>query len=148
MSGLPLWLFVSYGGGHVKTLLPVARRVRELGIAQPLYLALTTAAPLVRASGLPVIGFADLMTAADEEARRKGEELAAALAVRAAEHDESVAYLGLSYVDLEQRVGPAQAAALYGRYGRQSFLPFFMHIAQWPRRSHSPLRKRTLRSIA
>ncbi|HKB55818.1 MAG TPA: hypothetical protein VKD22_17615 [Ramlibacter sp.] len=123
MSKLPLWLFVSYGGGHVKTLLPVARRVRELGIAQPLYLALTTAAPLVRASGLPVIGFADLMTAADEQARRKGEELAAALAVRSAEHRESVAYLGLSYVDLEQRVGREEAAAQYGRYGRQAFLP-------------------------
>ena len=38
------WLFVSYGGGHVKALLPVARRARELGLAQPVYLALTTAA--------------------------------------------------------------------------------------------------------
>ena len=36
------WLFVSYGGGHVKALLPVARRARELGLAQPVYLALTT----------------------------------------------------------------------------------------------------------
>lgn len=123
MSTLPRWLFVSYGGGHVKALLPVARRVRELGIAEPLYLALTTAAPLVREAGIPTIGFADLLTPADEEARRKGEELAAALAVPAADHDESVAYLGLSYVDLERREGSARAAALYAEYGRQAFLP-------------------------
>lgn len=120
---LPVWLFVSYGGGHVKALLPVARRVRELGLAQPIYLALTTAAAVVRESGIQPLGFRDLMTAADEAARRKGEELAAALSVAAADHDESVAYLGLSYVDLEQRVGQAEAAARYARYGRQAFLP-------------------------
>lgn len=123
MSRLPVWLFVSYGGGHVRTLLPVARRVAELGIAQPLYLALTTAAPIVREAGVPAIGFADLITDADVRARRQGEELASALAVRAADHAESVAYLGLSYVDLEQRLGPAQAAARYAEYGRQAFLP-------------------------
>ena len=44
------WLFVSYGGGHVKALLPVARRARELGLAQPVYLALTTAAAEARAA--------------------------------------------------------------------------------------------------
>jgi hypothetical protein len=123
VSALPVWLFVSYGGGHVKALLPVARRVRELGIAEPAYLALTTAAPIVREAGIRTIGFADLLTGSDGQARRKGEELAAALAVPAADHAESVAYLGLSYVDLEQRVGPAQAAAQYGQYGRQAFLP-------------------------
>ena len=66
----PTWLFVSYGGGHVKALLPVARRVQELGIARPVYLALTTAAPIVREAGLLAIGFADLITEADVEARR------------------------------------------------------------------------------
>lgn len=123
MNRLPVWLFVSYGGGHVRALLPVARRVRELGMAQPLYLALTTAAPIVRDAGIPTIGFGDLITEADAQARRRGEELAAALAVPSAEHAESVAYLGLSYVDLERRVGPAEAAAQYARYGRQAFLP-------------------------
>jgi hypothetical protein len=123
VSALPRWLFVSYGGGHVKALLPVARRVRELGIAEPVYLALTTAAPIVREAGIQTVGFADLLTDADGQARRKGEELAAALAVPAADHAESVAYLGLSYVDLEQREGSAQAAALYAKYGRQAFLP-------------------------
>lgn len=123
MSPLPTWLFVSYGGGHVRALLPVALRVGELGIAQPLYLALTTAAPIVREAGIQVLGFADLITEADAHARRKGEDLAAELAVRAADHAESVAYLGLSYMDLEQRIGRSKAAALYGEYGRQAFLP-------------------------
>jgi hypothetical protein len=119
----PVWLFVSYGGGHVKALLPVAQRVRDLGLAQPVYLALTTAAEVVRPAGLPVVGFQDFMTAADERARRKGEELAEQLQVQAAERTESIAYLGLSYVDLEDRLGPQVAADLYRQYGRQAFLP-------------------------
>jgi hypothetical protein len=119
----PVWLFVSYGGGHVKALLPVAQRVRELGLAQPVYLALTTAAQVVRQAGLPVLGFQDFVTAADERARRKGEELAGQLSVQASERAESIAYLGLSYVDLENRLGPQAAADLYRQYGRQAFLP-------------------------
>ena len=42
VKDLPLWLFVSYGGGHVKALLPVAQKVLALGIARPVYLALTS----------------------------------------------------------------------------------------------------------
>jgi len=120
---LPVWLFVSYGAGHVKALLPVAQRVRELGLARPVYLALTTAAAVVRAAGIPVLGFRDVMKASDVRARAKGEELAAQLALQTAEWDESVAYLGLSYVDMENRLGPAHAAAQFAQYGRQSFLP-------------------------
>jgi hypothetical protein len=122
-GSLPVWLFVSYGGGHVKALLPVARRVRELGLAQPVYLALTTAAAAVRQAGIPVLGFQDFIGPADERARRKGEELASQLQVEAAGRGESIAYLGLSYVEMEDRLGPQRAAELYGRYGRQAFLP-------------------------
>jgi hypothetical protein len=120
---LPVWLFVSYGAGHVKALLPVAQRVRELGLARPVYLALTSAAAVVRPSGIPVLGFRDVLLACDQRARAKGEALAAQLSVQAADREESVAYLGLSYVDLEQRLGVEQAAARFAQYGRQAFLP-------------------------
>jgi hypothetical protein len=122
-TSLPVWLFVSYGGGHVKALLPVAQRVRELGLAQPVYLALTTAAAAVRQAGIAVLGFKDFMTPADDRARRKGEELVEQLQVQAADREESIAYLGLSYIEMEDRLGPQAAAEQYGRYGRQAFLP-------------------------
>jgi hypothetical protein len=123
---MPVWLFVSYGGGHVKALLPVAQRVRELGIAEPVYLALTTAAAVVKPTGLRTLGFRDAMTLSDERARRKGEELAGQLQVQAADRDESIAYLGLSYIDMEERLGAAAAAQQFRQYGRQAFLP--VHI--------------------
>jgi len=122
-SPLPLWLFVSYGGGHVKALLPVAQRVRDLGIARPLYLALTTAATPVKQAGMPSIGFRDLLANDEARARRKGEELALQLQVHAADRDESIAYLGLSYTEMEDRLGEQAAAEQYARYGRQAFLP-------------------------
>lgn len=122
-AGLPVWLFVSYGGGHVKALLPVALRVRELGIAEPVYLALTTAAAQVRATGLRTLGFREFIEPGDQRAIEKGEELAAQLPLQAAAREESVAYLGLSYVEMEDRLGADAAALLYRQYGRQAFLP-------------------------
>ena len=120
---LPVWLFVSYGGGHVKALLPVARRVRELGIARPVYLALTTAAAQVRSSGLPTLNFLDFLRPEDARARAKGEELVAQLAIESVDHEESVAYLGLSYVEMEDRLGQDVAAVRWLQYGRQALLP-------------------------
>ncbi len=120
---LPVWLFVSYGGGHVKALLPVAQWVRDHGIARPVYLALTTAAAAVKECGIATLGFRDVMADSDVRALRKGEELAAQLQVQAAEREESVAYLGLSYIDMEDRLGPQPAAEQYRQFGRQAFLP-------------------------
>lgn len=119
----PVWLFVSYGGGHVKALLPVAQRVRELGIARPVYLALTTALAAVRSSGISTLGFRDFLAPGDDRARAKGEALAAELEVQAADQAESIAYLGLSYTDMEDRLGKDAAAERWRRYGRQALLP-------------------------
>ena len=117
------WLFVSYGGGHVSALLPVARRVRELGIARPVYMALTTAAAQVRATALETIGFQDFLEPGDARARAWGEELAAQLPSHAADRQESIAYLGLSYAEMEDRLGAEAAKQQYREYARQSFLP-------------------------
>ncbi len=119
----PVWLFVAYGGGHVKALLPVALQAQAQGVARVVFLALTTAAAVVREAGLPVIGFADLIEPTDTQALQHGQRLVQTLEVQAAQREESVAYLGLSYAELEAEVGPQEAAARYARYGRQAFLP-------------------------
>ncbi len=122
-AGLPTWLFVAYGGGHAKALIPVALRAQAQGVARVVFLALTTAAAEVRAAGLPAYGFADLLEPGDEAARRHGPRLADALSVQAAAREESEAYLGLSYAELEADVGPQAAAGRYEALGRQAFLP-------------------------
>jgi hypothetical protein len=122
-SSLPVWLFVAYGGGHVKALLPVALQAQSQGRARVVFLALTTAAAPAREAGVPTYGFADLLEPSDTQALQHGERLVQTLSVQAAQREESVAYLGLSYAELEADVGASEAAARYAQYGRQAFLP-------------------------
>jgi hypothetical protein len=119
----PVWLFVAYGGGHVKALLPVALQAQAQGLARVVFLALTTAAVQVREAGLHTVGFADLLEPSDTQALQHGQRLVQTLEVQAAQREESIAYLGLSYAELEADVGAQEAQARYAQYGRQAFLP-------------------------
>lgn len=116
-------LFVTYGSGHVRMVLPLALAVRAAGLAEPVVLALTTAAVPVRQSGLPMLQFKDFLREDDEVSRGHGERLLAALPTPAIDPAESLAYLGLCYAELEAQVGAEQARLRYARDGRQAFLP-------------------------
>ena len=61
-------LFVAYGGGHVRMLLPVARSLRERGWAEPVFLGLTTARAEVEAAGFRCLGFLDFVRPEDASA--------------------------------------------------------------------------------
>ncbi|HEY8360308.1 MAG TPA: UDP-glycosyltransferase [Ramlibacter sp.] len=115
-------LFACYGSGHVRMVLPVARRLHEGRRADVQVLGLTTAAAEVRAAGLPLLQFKDFVEAGDAPAIARGRELAQAMP-DVVDPQETAAYLGLSYADLEADVGAEQAALDYARLGRQAFLP-------------------------
>jgi hypothetical protein len=116
-------LFVGYGGGHVRMLLPVARLLRERGLAEPVFLGLTTARAEVEAAGFSCLGFTDFLCEDDAAALERGRALASQLSSHAISFEESAAYLGLSYADLVREHGSERAAALYAAHGRQAFLP-------------------------
>lgn len=116
-------LFVGYGGGHVRMLLPVARLLRERGLAEPVFLGLTTARAEVEAAGFSCLGFIEFVNEGDAAALEQGRALAARLGSQAISFEESAAYLGLSYADLVREHGAERAAALYAAHGRQAFLP-------------------------
>lgn len=116
-------LFVAYGGAHVQMVLPVARALAQGDWAEPVVLGLTTAADAVRTAGLPLLQFKDFLAPEDREARRWGEHLLGQTANTAIEHDESVAYLGLSFAELVAQVGEAEALRQYAEKGRHCFLP-------------------------
>lgn len=115
-------LFVCYGSGHVRMVVPVAAALRERGLAQVQVLGLTTAAPVVRAAGLPLLQFRDFVEPGDEPALARGRELLAGLGA-VDDAAESAAYLGLSYADLEADAGPGEARRRYAQLARQAFLP-------------------------
>lgn len=116
-------LFVTYGGGHVKMVLPVASALVLAGLAEPTVLALTTAAPVVRLSGLNMVQFKTFVTPHDSAALQQGRRLMDNMPGAMADQDETAAYLGLSYADLVSTVGESEAAAAYQAMGRQAFLP-------------------------
>ena len=72
-------LFACYGSGHVRMVLPVARALQEGGRARVQVLGFTTAAPLVREAGLPLLQVKDFVRAGDEAALARGAELARAM---------------------------------------------------------------------
>ena len=117
-------LFVSYGGGHVNMLIPLLRRLRKRDDLRCVTLALTTAAHELARHGLDSRGFASLLHEDDTVARSHGERLVAKLPEGGGiSRAESIAYLGLSYADLEARLGVEGAMKEYTAIGRQAFLP-------------------------
>lgn len=88
------------------------------------YMGLTTAYGVLNRLGIPSFGFRDLVTAEDDSALALGMSLS--------EHtqahpdvapEESVAYLGLSMLDLIRQHGEAKAAELFEAQGRRCLLP-------------------------
>ena len=115
-------LFVCYGSGHVRMVLPLALALHAGGRAQVQVLALTTAAAVVQDAGLPQLRFKDFVLPGDAPALARGRALMASLA-EVVDPEETAAYLGLSYADLEAEVGADEAEARHARDGRQAFLP-------------------------
>ena len=116
-------LAVAYGGGHIACLLPVIERLRARGDRVEI-LALTTAAAVCADRGIPFRRLVDFPAIQDERSRAHGERLAAAQPAHAAvAREESVAYLGASYRDLEDDLGVEGSARRFAEAGRQAFLP-------------------------
>jgi hypothetical protein len=118
-------LFVSYGGGHVEMCLPVMRALRALAPdCQATILALTTAAAAARRAGEQPLGYLDFCHG-EEGARalRYGEELLGDQQHPEVVRQESLAYLGLNFMEWVATLGEAGAQARWREVGRQGFRP-------------------------
>lgn len=117
-------LFVTYGGGHAQMVLPVVQWFLSHTAFDVQVLALTTAAPIFAKAGIATLGFRDFVRPDEDAAALAwGGRLLDGNTSTQVSREESVAYLGLSYVDLEQRLGAAEAAEAYARFGRQVLRP-------------------------
>lgn len=118
-------LFVGYGGGHIAMLLPVMRALREqLPSVQCMLLALTTGYKPALAAGERPMGYKDLMHLVDTaRAMAWGARLQAGNSSPDVSREESLAYLGINYLDLIAQHGEAGAAELFERTGRYGFMP-------------------------
>jgi hypothetical protein len=123
MADRPKVLFVTYGGGHVKMLLPVIRELERRGSMEVKVIGLTTAATVLADANIHSLGFHELVGEDDSQAMSWGAELLAGNASPLVDERESVAYLGLSFADLVTEHGLAHAKELLQQRGRGAFLP-------------------------
>jgi hypothetical protein len=117
-------LFVSYGGGHATMVAPVVKALKNDNFNIQV-LGLTMAGQTFSREQIPYLGFQDFLNLNDHEALKIGQELAKKMH---ADHtgiplQESIAYLGLSYMDLVGRVGRVEAEKQFAEIGRQAFCP-------------------------
>jgi hypothetical protein len=116
-------LFVAYGGGHVNMIAPVVTALMQRPGWEVIVLGLTTAGVVLAKAGIPYIGFKDLVSTGDEEALAVGRRLSEGVTSDLVPHEETVAYMGLSYADLQIEHGVDGAARVYAEKGRHAFLP-------------------------
>lgn len=119
-------LLATYGGAHVGAVLPVWRELKRRG-HEPLLLALTTARAVAARQGIPSRGCLDYVDISDPDIRRWGEQLAHRhhTGGKGISHDESIAYLGVSFRDLARDVGEESAWERYEEAGLWCFTPAY-----------------------
>jgi hypothetical protein len=125
MSGTPQVLFVTYGGGHIGMVLPVVHELETLlpGVHCSL-MALTTGHAKAKAERADTLGYQDFMHLVDADAARTwGERLSEGNTSPDVPLDETIAYLGINYLDLIAQHGEVGAADLYSEQGRYGFKP-------------------------
>ena len=125
MSRAPRVLFVSYGGGHIGMVLPVIRELEALlpGV-QCTLLALTTGHLKAQAARPDTLGYRNFLHLVDADAARAwGERLSEGNTSPDVPRDETIAYLGINYLDLIAQYGETGAADLYCERGRYGFRP-------------------------
>ena len=103
-------------------MLPLIRALEKS--ARITVLGLTTAGAVLRKENIPYLGFKDfLKLPGDQRAIDIGKKLLPQNTHTAVAEDESIAYLGMSYVDLELVHGKELAAKEFEKSGRRGFLP-------------------------
>lgn len=119
----PSVLFVTYGNGHVAKVAPVVAALRDRGIAV-VVMALTLGLKQAQAMGLNPVSYRDYLHLVDSErALAYGRELLAGNTHPDVDESESVAYLGINFLDWVERFGLQEAKRLYAEGGRRTFLP-------------------------
>lgn len=120
----PKLLFVTYGGGHAKLILQLVKKALNKNYDVEV-LALTTARESFVENGIDCLGFVDILQLFDSESRGQAIEYGEKLYRPGGNvtKEESVAYLGLSYFELVEEFGVAEAKHRFELQGRACFLP-------------------------
>ncbi len=115
-------LFVSYGGGHIRLLLPIIKQLQNLEY-QLTIIGLTTARIVLEKENMFFKSYKDYIHLFGNEYLKYGEKLAKKLTGVQIDKEETICYLGLNYLELVNQYGKVQADREYKKRKRQAFLP-------------------------
>ena len=104
-------------------IVPVWKSLQKRNSYKLNVLGLTSAGKVLEKAGIPYYSFKDFVKETDAEALEWGKRLATGANDAVVSYEETIAYLGLSYFDMVERLGTDEAAAQYAKLGRQAFLP-------------------------
>jgi hypothetical protein len=117
-------LFVGYGGGHMTMLLPVIAAMERASSQIECLLMALTLGHRKAAAVRPCVGYRDFWPLVDERVGRKwGERLLKGNESPDVPREETIAYLGINYLDLIEQLGEDGAADHYRQHGRRGFAP-------------------------
>lgn len=118
-------LLVAYGGGHLNVLLPIAKLLEKSSIEHILF-APTLAGAMARSANVPYKAYRDYKHLVNwQKAEVLGQNLISKnmnLDPRISK-DESIAYMGINYLENVGRYGEEFSSRLYQKAQRHSFLP-------------------------
>jgi hypothetical protein len=116
-------LFVTYGNGHIAKVAPVVKALEERG-QRCWLLALTLGYAQAQRLGLKPMGYKDLLHLVDRDrALGFGRMLWPDNRHPDVDEEESCSYLGINYLEWVEGHGEEEAARMYAKGGRRSFLP-------------------------
>ena len=116
-------LFVTYGNGHLAKVAPVVRALAAQGIRSDV-MALTLGQHQARRLGLDPLGYRDFLHLVDaERALAYGRMLLPGNSHPDVDESESMAYLGINYLDWVDAYGEEGARQRYAAGGRRAFAP-------------------------
>ncbi|TDB52583.1 CDP-glycerol glycerophosphotransferase family protein [Photorhabdus luminescens] len=118
-------LFICYGGGHVKMLLPIIQNIKKNNKYKINIIALTTARSVFDKYQIDSLGFNELsFLVEDDRWKIFGKELVHENQISPLiNYNESIAYYGINYLDLVLQYGSQKAKEIYKYKDRQSFYP-------------------------
>ncbi len=113
-------LFVAYGGGHINTLLPIAKKL-DPSSYEVCFFALTTSIDKLKQTDFKYYTYRDFFYS--DEVQGYGKKITAGLDTIKLNDEESISYLGQNYLELVQTHGAVEADKLYRKSNRQIFEP-------------------------
>lgn len=116
-------LFVTYGNGHVTKVAPVVAALREQGV-HVVVMALTLGLKQAQTLGLNPVSYRDFLHLVDsEQALAFGRELLHENNHPDVDESESMAYLGINFLEWVDSLGLHEARRRFAAGGRRTFLP-------------------------